>query len=868
MQPAPQRPAPEPGDDGSPEHGLSSREAAKRLAAHGRNELPGQPRRTLLRIVFGVAIEPMFVMLVGAGVLYLILGSLGEALLLLAFVGVVMGITILQERKTERVLGALRDLSSPRARVMRDGAPKLIAGGEVVPGDILFLDEGDRVAADAVLLDAHDLSVDESLLSGESVPVSKVPLENAAGEPARMGSTRPGADGRPRVYAGSMIVRGGGTARVHATGADTEMGRIGRALARIEEPASPLQRQIGRLVSRLAAVGVAVSVAAAALYWATRGGVLEAVLAGLALAMSVLPEEFPVILTVFMAMGAWRISRRQVLARRIGVIETLGAATVLCVDKTGTLTENRMSVSSIATADGARNLAGVAPSTFSSAERALLAAAVLASEIRPFDPMEQALHRLAAEVHTTSPSTARTLTHEYPLTADLPIMTHVWTVLDASAVVATKGAPEAVGALCGLDPDARERVERDVEAMAAGGSRVLGVARAEHPGPPWPRDPRGFRFQWLGLIAFADPLRASVPQAIAECRAAGIRVLMITGDSHATARAIAREAGLAAAVAPTGAELARIDATSLRAVVREASVFARITPVQKLRIVEALLANGEVVAMTGDGVNDAPALKAAHIGIAMGGRGTDVAREAASLVLLDDDFASIVDAVRLGRRIYANLRKAMSYTLAVHVPVAGMALAPLLFGWPLALSPVHIVFLELIIDPACSIVFEDEPPERDTMRQPPRRIEEPLFSGATLLLSMTQGAVVLVVAASLYAYWQHSGVAAAAARTMVFIILIGGNLGLILANRSLTATLASTLRIKNIPLYWVSSGALAALALTIYWPPLQQLFGFASISVAAAIGSLGAGLSTIIWFELLKRFRVAARRTSDSPHRH
>ena len=844
-------------------HGLTTHEAAARLAARGRNELPARPRRTLLRIVLGVAAEPMFLMLVGAGLLYLVLGSLGEALLLLAFVGVVMGITIVQERKTERVLGALRDLSSPRARVIRDGATTLIAGGEVAPGDILLLDEGDRVAADAVLLDAHDLSVDESLLTGESVPVSKLPWDKGSGAPATIASMRPGGDGMPLVYAGSMIVQGGGTARVHATGPDTEMGSIGRVLASIEEPESPLQQQTAWLVRRLAVVGVVVSFAAAALYWATRGGLLQAVLAGLALAMSMLPEEFPVILAVFMAMGAWRISRRHVLTRRIGVIETLGAATVLCVDKTGTLTENRMTLRRIATSDGVRSLEGaMAPSALGPAERSLLATAVLASEIRPFDPMEQALHRVAVDVFATSPSQARTLTHEYPLTADLPAMTHVWAADDGrgAAIVAMKGAPEAVAALCdGFDRD-RRAAEGDANGMAADGLRVLGVARAEHAGPPWPDHPRGFRFEWLGLVAFADPLRANVPRAIAECRAAGIRVVMITGDFATTARAIAHQAGLPAAAAPTGAELAMLDPPALRSIVREAHVFARITPEQKLSIVGALCANGEIVAMTGDGVNDAPALKAAHIGIAMGRRGTDVAREAASLVLLDDDFASIVAAVLLGRRIYANIRKAMSYTLAVHVPIAGMALLPLLFGWPLVFGPVHIVFLELIIDPACSIVFEVESAEPDAMRRPPRRADEPLFSGATLFLAIAQGAVVLAVIAGLYAYWQHSGVAPAVARAMAFSALIGGNLGLILANRSLSATVVTTLRVKNVPLYWVASAALAALALTIYWPPLQHVFGFASVPLGTAAACVAAGLSTVIWFELLKRFGPGFRR--------
>jgi len=848
--------------EAAPDRGLTRHEAAARLAAAGHNELPAQARRTIGRIVAGVATEPMFLMLVAAGFLYLALGDVGEALLLLAFVGIVMGITIVQERKTERVLDALRDLSSPRARVIRDGEVALVAGRDVAPGDIVVLDEGDRVAADAVLVAAHDLAVDESLLTGESVPVGKralAPRERAADAYAAM---RPGGDRLAVVYAGSMVVQGGGVARVQTTGRDTEMGKIGRALAGIDEPPSPLKRQMAALVRWFAAAGIAASAAAGLLYFATRGDAVHAVLAGLALAMSVLPEEFPVILTVFMAAGAWRISQRHVLTRRLAVIETLGAATVLCVDKTGTLTENRMSVRVLATPAGLRQLDDATSGEFTEAERALVAAAALASEIRPFDPMEKALHALAAAALPVAPANGRALVHEYGLSPQLLAMTHVWASADGRpAVIATKGAPEAVAALCGLAGDARAAIERDAAAMAAAGLRVLGVARAEYAGAPWPDDPRRFRFTWLGQVAFADPLRANVPHAIAECRAAGIRVLMITGDYPATARAIARQAGLPTEVVVAGPDLAALDDASLAARVDGNPIFARITPEQKLRIVAALKRKGEIVAMTGDGVNDAPALKAAHIGIAMGGRGTDVAREAAALVLLDDDFVSIVAAVRLGRRIYANLRKAMSYTFAVHVPIAGMALLPLLFGWPLMLSPAHIVFLELIINPTCSIVFEAEPSDADAMRRPPRDPGEPLFSAATIVVCVLQGLAVLIVVAGLYAWWQRQGQDADLIRAMAFTTLVAGNLGLILANRLRRTTMAATIRVRNRPLFWVVAGALGALGATVYWPPLAGLFGFAPIAPAAFVLCLAAGLASVLGYEVLK---FLARRVSKA----
>jgi Ca2+-transporting ATPase len=847
------------------ERGLTRHEAAARLAASGRNELPSQSRRTLFRIAVGVFREPMFLMIVAAGMLYLILGDTGEALLLLAFVGIVLGITIVEERKTERVLEALRDLSSPRVRVIRDGGPQIIAGGEVVPGDIMLLEEGDRIAADALLLAAHDLAVDESLLTGESVPVGKRAFTGEAAD--ALASMRPGGDGLPRVYAGSMVVQGGGTARVTATGVASAIGQIGQALATVVEPESPLKRQTAALVRWFAVAAVVLSLAAAMLYVLTRGNLLQAVLAGLALAMSMLPEEFPVILTVFMAAGAWRISQRNVLTRRVNVIETLGAATVLCVDKTGTLTENRMAVRCLATTAGPRVLAdgeGQGAAALATAEQAMLATAILASEERPFDPMEIALHKLGKAALPAPPAAGLAFVHEYPLTTRLLAMTHVWAAAapDAPAVVATKGAPEAIARLCGLDAARRSDLEAQGVALAQEGLRVLGVARGEFPGPPWPADPGEFQFVWQGLVAFADPLRANVPQAIAECHRAGIRVVMITGDYAETARAIGAQAGLSAAAIVTGTEIAALDATALRTRVRGTAIFARIAPEQKLAIVAALKANGDVVAMTGDGVNDAPALKAAHIGIAMGRRGTDVAREAASLVLLDDDFVSIVAAVRLGRRIYANLRRAMSYVLAVHVPIAGMALLPLLFGWPLLFSPAHIVFLELIINPTCSIVFEAEHSERDAMRRPPRDSRAPLFNAATILTCLLQGSAVLLAVALFYAWLQRQGVTAGAARTMGFVALVAGNLGLIFAHRAPGASFPRTFRGGNRALWWVVVGAVAALATVVSWPPLQRLFGFAPVAAHEYAVSFAVGMAGVVLFSAAQtlRSRIAIAR--------
>lgn len=832
--------------------GLSRSEVAERLASEGYNELPTKRRRDTFAIAVEVLREPMFMLLVAAGSIYLLLGDLQEALVLLASVLVVFGITIYQERKTERALEALRDLSSPRALVVRDGIRQRIAGRDVVRGDILILKEGDRVPADAVLLDCHDLKADESLLTGESVPVTKIAWDGAAQ------LARPGGDDRPFVYSGTMLVQGNGIAETLATGPRTEIGKIGRALQTIEQEATTLQRETRVVVFRLAALGVALAVLAALLYTLLRGGWLDGLLVGITLAMAILPEEFPVVLTVFLALGAWRISRNGVLTRRVPAIETLGAATVLCVDKTGTLTLNRMEVKKLAAAGSVHDIRksdDLLPTVFHD----VLEHAVLASEINPFDPMERAIHDLG-ERHLQDRRAGHRewgLAKEYPLSPEMLAHTHVWRAGTGQAWrVATKGAPEAVAALCRLDPDARMGVEAEVQRMAGEGLRVLGVARGRFAGGSLPPQQDGFDFEWLGLVGLADPVRPTVRDALAECHAAGIRVVMITGDYPVTAQAIARSIELEPSdEVITGAELSEMSDEELRQRARHVNIFARVVPEQKLRLVEALKSSGEVVAMTGDGVNDAPALKAAHIGIAMGGRGTDVAREAASLVLLEDDFDSIVHAVRLGRRIYRNIRNAMSYLLAVHVPIAGMAFVPLVFGWPIAFLPVHIVFFEFVIDPACSIAFEADPIDDEVMRRPPRAPNERLFDVPTVLLTMLQGTAMLIMVVLVYAYGLQGGMSDVGARAMAFAAIVLGNLGLILANRSQTRSLFFTLRFPNRALYWVIGGTLAGLAIALYVPYISRLFRFAPLGAGEFTLCLVAAMAGLVWYEIYKLVR-------------
>jgi Ca2+-transporting ATPase len=834
--------------------GLSEADARARLKAEGYNELPRPDRRTPLHIILEVLREPMLALLIGGGVIYLILGDLKEALILLAFATLSIVITVVQETRTERVLEALRDLTSPRALVIRDGARKRIAGREVVRGDVVVLAEGDRVPADAVLIQSHDLQTDESLLTGESIPVRKIAGSNVDSSIAR----RPGGDDLPYVFSGSLIVRGRGIGEVIATGALSEIGKIGQSLSALETEQPRLQAQTRRLVGVFAVAGGAVSILAVLLYGTLRGGWLDAVLAGIALGMSMLPEELPVVLTVFMAMGAWRISRARVLTRRAAAIEALGSATVLCTDKTGTLTENRMSIVELRLKNGEifrpRDASGTKmPKDF----HGLVEFGLLASERDPFDPMERAFHDLAREQlgeteRLSGPQWK--LVHTYGLRPGLLAMSQVWQSTDARQefVIAAKGAPEAIADLCHLNAPDVAALTRSMDAMAAEGLRVLGVARASFAGQTWPDSQHDFSFKFLGLVGLADPLRTSVPDAVSECRSAGIKVIMITGDHPATAKAIAREAGLDTEDRATGKELEQLSDTELALRVRTATVFARIMPEQKLRIVNALKANREIVAMTGDGVNDAPSLKAAHIGIAMGGRGTDVAREASSIVLLDDDFGSIVKSVRLGRRIYDNLRKAMGFIFAVHVPIAGLALLPLLFGLPILFGPVHIAFLEMVIDPVCSLVFEAETEEDDVMRRPPRGADEPLFSGPLIGWGLLQGAFAFVLVAVIFVVAFTRGMPEEEVRALAFFSLVLTIVSLIFVNRSFSASLVTALRRPNPALALVLLAVTTMLSVTLLWPFARALFRFGPLHLDDLTLTLGAAVLVLVLLELLK----------------
>ncbi|MDF1497930.1 MAG: cation-translocating P-type ATPase [Patescibacteria group bacterium] len=831
--------------------GLSITEVKDRLKKDGYNELPSSEKRNIKKIIFEVFKEPMFLLLVLAGLVYLLLGDVQEAILLLGFVFVVIGITVYQENKTEKALDALKNMSSPRALVIRDGKHSRIAGREIVIDDIIILNEGDRVPADVVILWERNVLVDESLLTGESVPVRKNSAENEDEKYNKLER-----DDLLFLFSGSLVVQGQAISRVVATGIKTEMGKIGKALESIKDEQTPLQKQTKKIVRDIFAIVVILCLSIVLFYGFQRGDWLTGILSGITLAMAMLPEEFPVVLTIFLALGAWRIAQKKVLARKISAVEILGAATVLCVDKTGTLTQNKMSIKKIYNGSEFCDLEKDNKNKLSENFHELIEYGMLASKKDPFDPMEKALNELGKKIlyNTEHVHKKWVLEKEYPLSRELLALSHVWGMNEKDGcTVSAKGAAEAIIDLCHFDLIKKEKIMKCVDKMALDGLRVIGVAKSYCENEKLPSSQHDFDFEFIGLIGLADPIRNSVPDAIRKCYSAGIRVIMITGDYSSTAQNIAKQIGLKNSdQAITGAELEKMNPFELQEKIKKINIFSRVVPEQKLFIVNALKSNGEIVAMTGDGVNDAPALKSSHIGVAMGERGTDVARESSGLVLLDDNFSTIVEAVKTGRRVYDNLKKAMAYIVSVHIPIAGISFFPVLFGWPIVLYPVHIVFLELIIDPACSIVFEAEKEEENIMKRFPRNPKNSLFGKNILFLSLLQGLFSLLAVALVFLIALKIGQTEGEARALAFVTLIISNIFLILTNRSWSKNIISSFRNKNKALSAVLLGATLFLSVALYYPSLRDIFHFDFMHPHDIIIALSAGILSIIWFEVVK----------------
>ncbi len=835
--------------------GLGAAEVEAKLKAGGYNELPSQKPRHFGAVLAGVLREPMLFLLFAAGAVYFFLGDIGDSLMLSAFVVFIIGITFYQERKTERALAALRDLSSPRALVIRDGVQKRIAGREVVAGDIIVLREGDRVPADAVVLEAVNLSADESLLTGESLAVSKSAWDGKS----NIDNQKLEGDDSLFVYSGTLITRGHGLARVAAIGLDMRMGAIGKSLQSIKEGETLLKKETGRLAGIFGIIGLVLCVLASVFYFLLEGDALAGILYGLTIGMSMLPEEFPVVTMIFLALGAWRISKRKVITRNTAAIESLGAVEVLCSDKTGTITLNQMRLKQIAfggktidlgdyDGDGAPEL----PEDF----KKLLETAMLASQSDPFDPLEKEIKKIG-QTFLFSRNASREswkLVKEYPFSGNLLAISHVWeTGHNDYFAVAAKGAPESIAELCDFSEADKIELEKQMTPLLESGLRLIAVAAAEVSKDQMAgKEPRDFDFKFLGLLGFLDPVRQTVPEAVAECYRAGVRVCVITGDYPATAQHAVRAIGLKNSQEfLTGADLAKLSRLELKEKIKSVNVFARILPEQKMLLVNAFKENGNVIAMTGDGVNDAPALKAANVGIAMGQRGTDVARESADLVLLDDNFSSIVAGIRLGRAVFDNLKKAIAYIFAVHIPIAGMSFLPVALGLPVAFFPAHIAFLELVIDPACSVAFEAEPEEKNIMRRPPRKLKEPLFGKSAAWKSFLQGLGVFLAVFLVFIFAVNAGLAEEYSRAMSFAAIVFGNLGLIAANLESGNPLKAFTN-GNKPFKLIFASALIMLALVLYVPALREVFHFAPLALNHLALSLAAGILGALCLEPFK----------------
>ncbi len=823
--------------------GLTSVEAKQLQDKCGKNELTPQKKESFFKKVLHIICEPMFLLLIVAAIIYFLLGEPRDGAIMLIFVVGIISIDVIQEWKTDKTLNALKDLSAPHCTVIRDGKEQQIASADLVPGDLMMICEGVKIPADGAVLRCADLCVDESSLTGEAEGVWKIPVEN----------TEPTKDywRRDYCYAGTLVTQGTATVLVDKIGANTEYGKIGLGVAAAPQEDTPLQKQTGKLVKTCAIIAGVLFVLVAVFTWFNIPDhqfidrLIESILSGVTLAMAMIPEEFPVILTVFLSMGAWRLAKKNSLVRKLPSVETLGAVSVLCVDKTGTITMNQMTVQELWTANGT--------------EQTLVETMGLGCETDTYDPMEKAMLRCCEEHDIPREKLfSNEFVSEYAFTNELKMMGHVWR-RDGKLVIAAKGSPERILTICELTDEERRTAEEQIQALSASGLRVIAIATA-HPEneAAIPAAITDCRLTLLGLVGLADPPRESVKDDIAVCNRAGIRVVMITGDNGVTASAIAKKIGIPGSDdIITGEALEAMTDEELREAVKTVSIFSRVIPEHKMRIVKAFKENGEIVAMTGDGVNDAPALKYADIGIAMGKRGSEVSREAADLILMDDNFTTIVETVRDGRRIYDNIRKAVGYVFTIHIPIAAASLlAPFLGIAPsaLLLLPLHVVLLEVLIDPTCSIVLERQPAEENVMDRAPRDPKEKLLTGGLLVKSILQG--IFVFAASFGAYFvtlSGNPANAPVARSMGLAIIMLANLFLVQVNSSDHDFAWHSVKrlMKDYVMWAVNLGTLALLAVILY-TPISVHLKLAPLSAMQMLLAFGLAAASVLWYELVK----------------
>ncbi|AWO01114.1 haloacid dehalogenase [Chitinophaga alhagiae] len=829
--------------------GLTDEQVIESRLMSGTNELRSKEENSLVSAIRETVTEPMFLLLVAAGIIYFILGETSEGIFMIAAIVLVSAISIYQDSRSRNALEALKALNKPTARVVRNGVEKEVPGADIVKGDVMIVEEGGQVPADGRVLRANDLSVNESILTGEAFAVRK-----SEGD---------------LLFQGTAVISGMAWCEVTAVGSQTELGKIGRSLEEIRVEKSPLQKQISSFVTKMAIVGAGVFLLVWGINFYHSGNVLESLLKGLTLAMSILPEEIPVAFTTFMALGAWRLMQMGIIVKQTQTVETLGSASVICTDKTGTITENRMELAALYAHGSGQvyNDGNWGPA----AAQSVLSTAMWASETQPFDPMEIALH---AAYTATAPADERPafhMVHEYPLGGKPPMMTHVFANAAGQRIIAAKGAPEAILACCHLPEQEAAAVRAQVNALAGKGYRVLGVARSTLEGTAYPAEQQALPFSFTGLVAFYDPPKHNIHEVFNSFYKAGIAVKIITGDNTPTTVSIAQQAGFkGGSQALTGDEIAGMKEAALGSAVKEVNIFTRMFPTAKLRIINALKADRQIVAMTGDGVNDGPALKAAHIGIAMGHKGTEIAKRAASLVLTDDDLSKMVDAVAMGRKIYSNLKKAIQYILSIHIPIILTVTLPLLLGWvyPNIFTPVHVIFLELIMGPTCSIVYENEPIEKNTMLQPPRPATLTFLNWRELNTSILQGLMITLGTLGIYQYAVYNGYPEDLTRTLVFITLMSANVILTLVNRSFYYSMLYTVRYNNRLLRFVLLLSVLLTVAIVYVPPFAAFFKFHPPMFRPLMLAIGAGILSVVWMEgwkWIKRNRGRTIPPNSSP---
>ncbi|TDG34930.1 cation-translocating P-type ATPase [Pedobacter changchengzhani] len=816
-------------------NGLTSEEVEISRIKFGKNTLKYKRDNTILDALKSLAKEPMIILLLVASLIYFISGQTGDAVFLASAIIIVSALSLFQDSRSRNALEKLKDFTQPNCKVIRDGTVQEIKSEDLVVGDSLMVEEGASITADGTIIHSNDFSVNESILTGESLAVFK------------------DQDNENRViYKGTTVASGLAIATITHIGNNTKLGKIGESLESIKEEKTPLELQINSFVKKMVIAGAVVFLIVWGINYFHSYNLLDSLLKALTLAMSILPEEIPMAFTTFMAIGAWRLMKMGIVVKQMKTVETLGSATVICTDKTGTLTENKMSLAKVFTLTAQRI---VTPGEANESEKTLLKTAMWASEPIPFDPMEVALHQSYTDLHETDERSNFKMIHEYPLSGKPPMMTHLFENAEGHRIIAAKGAPEAIMNVSNLTIAEKEQIQTAIKSITADGYRVLGVASSDFTGNNFPKTQQEFKFNFKGIVAFYDPPKENIAQVLNHFYDAGILVKIVTGDNAETTAAIAKQIAFKGYEnSLTGDDLMKLSELELQDKVMEVNIFTRMFPEAKLRIINALKAKKQIVAMTGDGVNDGPALKAAHIGIAMGKKGTEIAKQAASLILVDDDFSKMVDAVAMGRRIYTNLKKAIQYIISIHIPIILTVFIPLALGWvyPNILSPVHIIFLELIMGPTCSIIFENEPMEKNSMVQKPRPFVSSFFNWSELTTSIMQGLAITFGTLFIYQYSVSQHFSEDQTRTMVFTVLIVANIFLTLVNRSFYYSIFTTLKYKNNLVILIIGITILITSLLLFVPIFANFFQFERLNLSQLTISIGVGFISVIWYEFVK----------------